>query len=787
MTVPPPVRRRLELEGRLQGVGFRPFVYRLARALDLTGRVLNTPQGVRLEVQGDATRVERFESMLRSDLPPHARIRREQASSLPTDDAERDFRIQPSETDAGRMAAEILPDLATCRDCAREFRDPANRRYRYPFTNCMHCGPRFSILERLPYDRARTTMRAFKMCPACRSEFENPADRRFHAQPNCCPDCGPSLALQDREGQVLARRERALADAIEAIRGGRIVAVLGVGGFHLICDAANDAAVARLRKTKGRKTRPFAVMFPSIEAIREVCEVSALEEKILSGPEAPILLLRQKAGAQEHTQYSLSRQVAPGIPSLGVFLPYTPLHLLLLDALQKPLVATSGNVSDEPICFRASEAVKRLGGLADLFLVHDRPIAHSVDDSVARVIAGEVTLIRAGRGYAPFVVDLPEAADEGQAPFVAVGAHQKNSVALHRGDALVVGPHVGNLDTVEAIEAHQGAIEALARIHGLDTRQLPRVADLHPDYVSARLAEERGPRPDRVQHHHAHVLSGMAEHGLRGPVLGVAWDGTGYGTDGTIWGGEFLRVGPQGFERVAWLRPFALPGGENAVREPWRVAVALASQTAQISELPLHFSGVKERELAVVRSMLARGLNSPRTSSVGRLFDGVAALLGVCARVDYEGQAAVELEYAAAREPRSEAYPIVLRDGMLDWTPMLERLIADLLELQKEFPVELSTAVAERRKALGGMAWKFHAALAAGIVKVALSGFREMPVLLTGGCFQNRLLTELTEARLRAAGFEVYCHHRVPPNDGGIALGQLWGRVIGQKLNPGGV
>jgi len=754
-------RARVAVGGAVQGVGFRPFIYRLAVEMGLTGWVLNSPQGVSIEVEGEKKTLDAFVLRIERERPPRSYIQSLECSFLdPAGYA--GFEIRGSDGLGGRTAW-VLPDSATCPDCLREILDPKNRRYLYPFTNCTNCGPRFSIMESLPYDRAGTSMKGFVMCAACRREYEDPLDRRFHAQPNACPVCGPRLKLWDERGDGLAAEHEALCRAAAAIEAGKIVAVKGLGGFHLLVDARSDGAVARLRKLKRREEKPLAVMAPDLAAVKECCQVSSFEERLLLSPECPVVLLRRKDPAANS---SLSPRIAPRNPYLGVMLPYTPLHHLLLGRLGFLVVATSGNLTDEPICTDEHEAVERLHGIADCFLVHNRPIVRHVDDSVVRVMMGRELVLRRARGYAPLPVRVKDAAPG----LLAVGGQLKNAVAV-TGDAEVfISQHIGDLETEAALRAFQEVIHSFGRLYGL--RPEIFLCDLHPDYLATKFARAKAPSVHGIQHHFAHVASCMAENELDGPVLGVAWDGTGYGPDGTVWGGEFLLTDGATFRRAASLRPFRLPGGDKAIREPRRTALGLLYElygtgTFEMPRLEPQraFSG---GELKIFAQMLSRGVNAPLTSSVGRLFDAVSSLLGLCQRAHFEGQAAMELEFAADPFPTEEVYPfqLVAAGGngslhgpamVIDWAPMLRALLADL----------------EGNEPAGRIAAKFHNTLADVIVATALRVGEER-VVLTGGCFQNRLLSERAISRLAARGFRPYWHQRVPPNDGGIALGQIF-------------
>ena len=642
-------RLRIVVLGAVQGVGFRPFVYRLARTLALDGWVMNTPQGVRIEVEGEAADLATFLVRVERDRPPRAILQSLEPCWLDAV-SYRGFEIRESEH-GGAPTALVLPDIATCADCLADILDPSNRRYRYPFTTCTNCGPRFSIIDALPYDRGATSMRTFAMCPACLAEYHDPADRRFHAQPNACPVCGPALALWDADGGELARADAALHAAAAAIAAGAIVAVKGLGGFHLIVDARSVAAIARLRARKHREEKPFAVMMPALADVREYCDVSPLEARLLASPESPIVLLDRRRGGRAPAD-----GVAPRTPTLGVMLPYTPLHHLLLAEVGGPIVATSGNLSDEPICTDETEAVSRLAGVADVFLVHDRPIVRHVDDSIVRVMAGRERVLRRARGYAP----LPVRIGADGAPMAAMGGHLKNTVAVAAGRNVFLSQHIGDLESAASVDAFHHAVESLERL--FDVRPACVAADAHPDYVSTRAAASSGRPVVTVQHHVAHVAACMAEHEIDGPVLGVSWDGTGSGTDGTIWGGEFLNVDGAEWSRFACLRPFRLPGGARAIREPRRSALGVLHAMGALDEARIALGGAfTSGERALIERALDRGLNAPVTTSAGRLFDAVAALLGLGDRSTFEGQAAMALE--GAIDPAiASAYPFVV-DG----------------------------------------------------------------------------------------------------------------------------
>jgi hydrogenase maturation protein HypF len=738
-------RRHVALQGVVQGVGFRPFVYRLATELNIGGWIVNSSQGVVIEAEADTSTLEAFVTRLQRELPPQASICDFQMQVIPPQ-GETEFHIHHSD-DNGIKSALILPDLAICPDCLRDISDPTNRRYRYPFTNCTNCGPRFSIILTLPYDRHNTTMRDFVMCEDCKAEYTDPRNRRFHAQPNACPKCGPQLVLWDSVGSVLAKRDHALHAAVDALKGGAILAIKGLGGFHLITDARNSDAVAKLRVRKGRYEKPFAVMFPSLEQVKHACDLSDLEYRLLTSSASPIVLLRYRGG-------DIPPEVAPDNPYLGVMLPYTPLHYLLLSDLGFPVVATSGNLSGEPICTDEREALTKLSHIADLFLIHDRPIARHADDSVVCVAAGETLMLRRARGYAPLPVDVPV----GEKTMIAVGAYQRNTTALLHNGHVFLSQHLGDMDSAQTFDVLKRTLADFQTLYEATPSTV--VCDLHPDYTTTHYAEEMRLPLQRVQHHYAHVLSCMTEHRLEPPVLGVAWDGTGYGTDGTIWGGEFLLVKRDGFTRVAHLRPFPLPGGDIAAREPRRSLLGLL-YALYGSKLPYEYLQFTPKEFNLLLATLQKGLNTPLTSSMGRLFDAVASLLGLQQKCTFEGQAAMALEYAALHTTTDECYPFEITpitnvrssdSGMIEVKPMIDAM---LNETQTEL---VST--------------KFHNTLAMMIVEIAQQvGVSQ--VALTGGCFQNRVLLERSISKLRSAGFKPFWQQRIPPNDGGIALGQI--------------
>lgn len=769
-------RIRLRVTGAVQGVGFRPFVYRLATRLELAGWVSNDPGGVTIEAEGSDEALAEFSAALRSSPPPSARVHAITAERLDTS-GERDFRIVGSSAGGDRTAV-VLPDLATCADCLADMRNTADRRAGYAFTNCTSCGPRFSIIQALPYDRPNTTMARFVMCAACASEYGDPLDRRFHAQPNACPVCGPRLVLWDRYGTPLDVADP-LDAAAAAILRGEVVAVKGLGGFHLVADATNETAVEQLRRRKKRPTKPLAVMVASVDDAACHVTVSPEAAALLQTPEAPIVLLPRRAVAGRlttHAAPSLAGEIAPNNPFIGVMLAATPLHHLLLERCGVPLVATSGNLSEEPICTSEDDALVRLAGIADAFLVHDRPIERHVDDSVADVLDGAPRLLRRARGYAP----LPVLVAEPLPTILAVGAHMKNVVALTRGRQVFLSQHIGDLDARESQQAFERVAHDLVRLYEAEPVALAH--DAHPDYVSTLWAQAyaaaAGVPAIAVQHHHAHLAACMAENGVSDRCLGVVWDGTGYGTDGTIWGGEFLLGDASSFQRAAHLLPFHLPGGDAAVREPRRVAASLVMRALGEESLrsgvhpALGSFSVADR--ANLLRMMQRGLNAPVTTSAGRLFDGIAALLGLCGVATFEGEAAIRLEHAVdASEGGAYDMPVVpgaAPDGpvALDWRPMICDVVADH----------------RRGVAVGVIAARVHNAMI-GAMSLQAEVVGCDTVALSGGCFANRVLASGAAASLRRRGFRVLTHRQVPAGDGGIALGQVVIAAATMQATPG--
>jgi hydrogenase maturation protein HypF len=736
--------RRIAVTGTVQGVGFRPWVYRLARTLGVAGRVRNDAAGVVIEAFADGAVLDAFVARLGAEAPGRVR---EVAWQPLAEVAPGGFAIDASAA-AGAVALSIPPDLTTCAACLAEVADPADRHYQYPFTSCTYCGPRFTIALDLPYDRPLTTMAGFPLCPACAGEYHDPDDRRFHAQPIACPVCGPTLALEPPGPGA------PLADAAALLRGGAIVAVKGLGGFHLACRADDPVAVATLRARKHRDVKPFAVMVADLAAAQRLAVLDADDLAVLAGPERPITLVPRRPDA------GLADGVAPDTPLVGLLLPYTPLHHLLVAAVGAPLVLTSGNVSDEPIAQTDHDARTRLAPLADALLLHDRPIATRCDDSVAQVVAGGPMILRRSRGYVPRPIVLARPIAR---PVLAVGAHLKNTFCLAHGDLAYLGPHVGDLDNPRALEFCAEAIERMERL----VRVRPEVVahDLHPDYLSTRLALARTDVTHvAVQHHHAHVAAVMAEHGLAGPVLGLAWDGTGLGDDGTAWGGELLVGDAAACARIATLRPIALAGGDRAVRQVWRIALALLDDAFDGAPPPLmveRLAGGASADVRVLRQLIAGGLNAPRVHGVGRLFDGVGALVLGRAQAQHEGQVALAWNHAiAAGDHGAYPLPVDRRAALwqLDHRPLVRAVVDDLVA----------------GVAAGVIAARFHRALivgAAALVRAAVAERGVHPVVLAGGCFQNRALTEGLVREL--AELTVYLPRAVPAGDGGLALGQV--------------
>ncbi len=730
----------------------------------------NTPSGVQLELQADPETVATILVAIELEAPPLAAIGSVTHESVTPVEGETGFSILASGD--GAVRAEIPPDGDLCADCLEELFDPTNRRYYYPFITCTNCGPRYSIITGIPYDRPLTTMAGFPLCADCRTEYEDPLDRRFHAQPLACPACGPTLRLLDSTGQSMGNDGPAsLSAAVNLLQQGKILAIKGIGGFHLAVDAGNPTAVKELRRRKMRDAKPFALMVPDLLAISAIAVANHLEERLLAGSERPIVLLRKRHRPETgESGKSVAAEVAPGSNYLGIMLPSSPLHHLLLHDFGSPLIMTSGNRSSEPIAFRDNDALERLAGIADAFLTHDRPIHTRVDDSVIRVFRGNPLFLRRSRGYAPRTIHLR---DE-QPDVLAVGAELKGACCMTRGSQAFMSQHIGDVQNVETLESLADTIEQMKNL--LNIKPVAVAHDMHPDYLSTRFAQQRTGLPTiAVQHHHAHMASCMAENRLSGTAIGIIFDGTGFGPDGTVWGGEFLIGDCAGYRRLGRFRPVPLPGGDAAVREPYRMALSWCYSALGDAgfEIPIaRWLALPDHEQQLLKSVVQKRINSPLTSSCGRLFDAVATLIGLRGTISYEGQAAIELEAVAEDGSPSRTYPfdIVEADGLLeiDWRPLFVALLDDLIH-----------GVVPQ----ADMARSFHAAVAAASLEVCrrihgTTGVEQ--VVLSGGVFQNRLLTEELCALLSAAGFKVYTHRLVPPNDGGLALGQsvIAGRAL---------
>ncbi|MBI5048500.1 MAG: carbamoyltransferase HypF [Deltaproteobacteria bacterium] len=796
----PSSRIRISVSGIVQGVGFRPFVFKCAKEKGLAGFIKNKTDGVIIEVQGNEDNLKAFLNSIVADHPPLASIADIKMSEIPIAE-DTDFVIKDSAASCQKEPL-VPPDFSLCGDCLRELFDPSNRRYRYPFINCTNCGPRFTIIKGLPYDRPLTSMASFKMCPECIKEYNNPSDRRFHAEPNACPLCGPKVSWANPEGIVIAEGDDAIRLCEDVIKSGRIAAVKGIGGFHLMTDAANDDAVCFLRNRKNRLEKPFAVIFPFdkdhiLSYVKAETFLNQDEKKTILCGERPIVILKMRQGSR------LSRFISPGLGTIGVFLPYSPLHYILLEDLKIPLIATSANFSDSPIIKDNQEAVYKLNGIVDGFLLHNRDIGRRCDDSVVVVSQGKTIFLRSSRGYTPHVFKLPYKLNE---PALAVGGNQKVTVALGWKDKAVMSQHLGDLATEEGFQAFEHTIQDLTDFYNI--KPLRIVCDMHPGYISTKWAlSQSNVKHISVQHHHAHIAACMLDNNLTEKVLGVSWDGSGYGSDGTMWGGEFLIADYKGFERFCTFRKFRLVGGEQAVKEPRRIFLSILYEmyeegilkqwpevrgqgSERIAQYKLHIAHLKdiftETELTLFLQMLQKGFHAPFTTSAGRIFDAVSSLLGICHKTTYEGQGAMMLEeraegrtgtaYSVIAEnvvadssvplnaPINLSPSVLIGDGQLpyifNWEPMLKAMIEDL-----------STGVDSRV-----ISQNFHETLAQLILSVAKMAKVKRglnAVCLSGGVFQNKVLIERTVNLLQENGFNAYTHNALPPNDGGISLGQL--------------
>jgi hydrogenase maturation protein HypF len=750
---------RISVRGVVQGVGFRPFVFQLATKYNLKGWVCNTSEDVKIEVQGDNRDLEHFVSELQNNAPPLARIESISVTYHPPADYTK-FEIRHSVAEEGKYQL-VSPDIATCHACLTEVFAPEDRRYHYPFTNCTNCGPRFTIIEDIPYDRTKTTMRSFTMCPDCQAEYDNPLDRRFHAQPNACPKCGPRLELLDVKGNQIKTPD-AIAAASQLLKEGKIMAIKGLGGFLLACDATNEKAVQLLRRRKRRPFKPLAIMVADIDEAQKYCWVSEAEEKLLTSPQSPIVLMPWKPESK------VCQAVAPNLKYLGVMLPYTPMHHLLLRESGIPLVMTSGNISEEPICKDNDEAVRRLSGIADYFLVHNRDIYARYDDSVTIVERDDVQLTRRARGYAPFPVHLNFKAKQ----VLCCGAEEKNTFCLTRDNYAFVSQHIGDMENLETLEHFENTLALYKKLFRIEPEII--AYDLHPEYLSTKYALELGSQSSHlklvpVQHHYSHIVSCMADNKIESPVIGVALDGTGYGSDGRIWGGEFLVADYKGFKRLGHLEYLPLPGGAAAIKKPYRTATGYLLKLLGEDSLNPKLAFLKQVdavEIELIKRQLQTGLNSPLNSSMGRLFDAVSALVDVRSEIDYEGQAAVELEMAAYDSidkvgDKGYPYSIVESDGVniVKLTELFSAIVEDLYQC-----VSKATVSAKFHNTVAHMIFDMCRLIAkkTGINQVALSG----------GVFQNRLLLRKVVPLLESAGFSVLTHKQVPCNDGGISLGQ---------------
>lgn len=746
--------RHISVYGIVQGVGFRPFIYKLAKDYNLNGWVLNTSSSVEIEIEGELKDVERFILDIKKKAPPLSRIEGIKVVDIKPNNY-REFVIKESRENLGYQL--ISPDIATCNECLKELFDPNDRRYLYPFINCTNCGPRFTIIKDIPYDRQNTTMAKFKMCKDCEEEYNNPMDRRFHAQPNACPVCGPKVWLEGRE------TEDPIKEVVRLLKDGKIIAIKGLGGFHLACDATNDDAVRRLRERKHRPSKPFAVMMRDIETVRLYCDLKEEEENLMVSPQCPIVLLRLR------DKRDISNLVAPNNNYLGVMLPYTPLQHIILREFPKPLIMTSGNLSEEPICQDNEEALERLKDIADYFLLNNRDIYSRYDDSVASVVGGNIQIIRRARGYAPSPIRLPFNIET----TLGCGGELKNTFCLTRENYAFISQHIGDLENLETLKHFTSTIELYKRLFRIEPKVI--ACDMHPDYLSSKYAQGfSGKIPIiPVQHHYAHIASCMAENSLSEPVIGVAMDGSGYGLDGNLWGGEILLADYDNFSRLAHLEYLPMPGGELAIKKPYRLAIGYLYRLFRDIPRIASFSNISKEEVETIKAQIDNSINTPLTSSLGRLFDAVSSILNICKEVDYEGQAAIELEMIGEGISTEEYYNWGIEklngEFIIKVKPILEEIINDIDRISKE---KISA--------------KFHNTIAL-IILALVKNIREETkintVVLSGGCFQNRTLLIKTIKNLERERFKVFIHRQVPCNDGGISLGQA---VIGGIKNKRG-
>lgn len=742
------VNRKVEISGVVQGVGFRPFVYQLAHRYKLNGFILNNTTGARLEVEGPKKTIETFMEALQNELPPLARIDTFSSEAAECVGYTR-FQILQSETHSNKSAL-VSPDIAICSNCLQEMSDPANRRYHYPFINCTDCGPRYSIIKTLPYDRPNTSMHFFAMCEACSHEYTDPLNRRFHAQPISCQNCGPTLRLLDTTHKVLAEGESAIALTVNAIKKGNIVAVKGLGGFHLVCDAHNASSIAELRQRKQRPAKPFAVMFPDIKTLMASAEISPKEVELITSGEKPIVIV------SKHSHCMISDLVAPGIDRIGVFLPYTPLHHLLLKEAAVPLVATSANLSDEPIIRNSKELLEKLGSVADFVLDHDRDILNANDDSVMQMAGDEKITLRMARGYAPKSMKLPFKSEK---KILSLGANQKNSIAIVFDDTLIISPYIGDLNSLQAFEYFERTLYSFKRFYDFEPEVI--VYDRHPEYITTKWAKQlkmNHPKLEsiQVQHHYAHLLAGMAEHQLDTKVLGFAFDGTGYGDDGTIWGGEVMIADNQHYERIVTFAPFRLLGGEKAIKEPRRSALALLFEHYTLDEIHSLKSVVLKQfsniEIDILHKAWEQGINVPLTSSVGRLFDAVASFADIVHISSFEGESGLMMEQHVD-ENITEGFLFSINNGIINLQPMIEEMIK--MEDKKEIVSRFFNTITE-------------------IIFQISTKYPELPLLFSGGVFQNRVLVEKISKRCVKEKQTYYFQNETVINDGGVSLGQAW-------------
>jgi hydrogenase maturation protein HypF len=748
MTAPLRIHQEIQIEGIVQGVGFRPYVVRLATKYTQYGWVKNTASGVFISIEGEEQAQQQFIDALQTQLPPVAQISALTLTQQPSANFTH-FAILPSIHDTN-LSIFSLPDIATCGDCINDIFNPNSRYFRYPFTSCCHCGPRYTITSRQPFDRKNTSMAEFTLCKHCQHEYESMANRRFHAQTMGCRECGVQLSFSTSQGDVLAQVNDALEQAITQLRAGNIIAVKGIGGYQLLVDATNQVAVERLRERKKRLMKPFAIMVKNMAAAQTLCAINDIEKEALTSYASPIVLL------QSHQCNKLANAVSPQLSTLGVMLPYSPLHHLLLNDIDFPLVVTSGNRQNEPICIDDAQAFTILHGIADYFLTHNRPILRALDDSVVRVINHKITVLRRARGFAPLPIKLPIVDNANNISTLAVGGHLKNTFALSQGNYAVLSQHLGDLETQETQIHVEKTVDEMQTFYGITPKRI--MHDTHLDYASSQLVS-RPLEKHAIQHHYAHALSCMAENGLTAPALAIVWDGAGLGLDNTLWGGEFLRIHEKGFSRFAHFRTFPLIGGHKAMEEPRRAALGLLFELygdLAFERMNLPFSA---HEQALMKMALNNQLNCPRTSSVGRLFDAVSSLLGLCHLNTYEGQAAMQLENCAILINKTHCYEFNIQKkipAVIDWQPMIEQILYDTLHHP---PAYCATIL--------------HNTLAKVCINIAQLS-NEKTVVLSGGCFQNAQLTQRVVDQLNAAGFDVHCHSQVPPNDGGLALGQLY-------------